>query len=159
MQEIGIIDLVSLTLGIVTAIFSTLVLVLSYRTSREVNRIESEIKQTEFHWRTLERKRRELAAKLRFLHVLDVFVDEFELISELPREAEYRELAKHLEPLAEEYGDAVTMILSLYTKVDRAIRDPTFWDEHGIIELSNRVGEAIAFLDEDISDLESELSS
>jgi hypothetical protein len=159
MQEIGIVDLVSLTLSIVTTLFTTLVLVLSYRTSREVNRIESEIKQTEFHWRTLERKRRELAAKLRFLHVLDVFADDFELISELPREAEYRELAKYLKPLAEEYGDAVTMILSLYTEVDRAIRDPTFWDEHGIIELSSRVAETIAFLDEDISDLESELSS
>jgi hypothetical protein len=77
----------------------------------------------------------------------------------LPREAEYRELAKRLKPLAEEYGDAVTMIISLYTEVDRAIRDPTFWDEHGILELTNRVGETIAFLDEDILDLKSELSS
>lgn len=151
MQEQLIIDpeILGIIVNSILAVIATLVAVMSFNTSNRVSKIESRIKETEFTWKTRERIRRELVAKLRISHILQLWVKSFEIIGDIPSHENLDSLRKELKPLVDEYCEVVPEALALHNEIDLGLSAGNYTAQDDILALANSVTEVIEKFQED----------
>jgi len=160
MQASTLFESTSFWLGLIGPIVSMIVLVLGCYTSFRVNRIETEIKQSEHYWRKLEKRRREYSAKLQALLMLRKFEQEIIARGYKGRRSLFDSLANPLKSLVDEYGDTIPTITDLYVNLATKISDPVLWGacpEEMVDSLMSDITEEIEFLEESTDKLRQEI--
>ena len=159
MIQTSVLDLnmVSILLNSFLTVIATIATILSLWTSHRLSKLEGNIKQTEFSWKTKRMLRRELVAKLRIVDVLESWEEYLVQTADIPDSDNITKMTEKLRALTDEYGEIVPEAVILYNELNVGTVVGASTDDKVVTKLANRVIETIRELREDIEDLKTQL--